>query len=190
MSLKSLVSGSVVLALVLGILAVVTPFARASHRGNAITDPQCSCRASLHLSRPSLQWTGGVLTFIPRVDVHIRGRGDAGAPPLDVSVNYEGSTGYSSEDVAVPSGVSFSGSRAVVSGMPCDGRYRFQGLDLAHVGLTGITPSLVGEDQELEGKVDLQASVAGCGFDSDHRALRFRVLEFGNIRIGSWRSAR
>lgn len=188
MSLKSLMSGVLIVA-VLGVLAlVVAPPTQARHRSSEPSEPTCTCKASLSLARPGLQWQSGVLTFIPRVDISIRGRGDSDAPPLDVSIDYSGVATYSSDDVSVPPDTSFAGNRSVVSGWPCDGRYRFKGLDLASVSLAGLTPDLVGEDQELTGNVTLDAAVVGCGFEEEHRQLRFRVLEFGNLKVGSWRS--
>lgn len=181
----------VLIAAVLGVLAlVVAPPAQARHRSSEPSEPTCTCKTSLSLARPGLQWQNGVLMFIPRVDIAIRGRGDSDAPPLDVSIDYNGLATYESEDVPVPPDTSFGGNRSVLSGWPCDGRYKFKGLDLASVSLAGLTPDLVGEDQELAGNVMLDAAVVGCGFEEEHRQLKFRVLEFGNLRIGSWRSVR
>lgn len=183
MSLKSLISGVLLLAVMVSLALVVAPETEASHNSSG-----CTCSASLSLARPSLQWQAGVLEFIPRVDISIRGRGNSDAPPLNVSIDYDGVATYSSEDVPVPPDTSFEGSREVVSNWPCDGRYRFKGLDLEDVQLAGVTRDLVGEDQELTGNVTLNAAVVGCGFEEEHRQLRFRVLEFGNLKVGYWRS--
>jgi hypothetical protein len=187
MSLKSLVSGALILVGLMGLALVVAPTAEASH----LSDPtRCTCSASLSFSRPSLQWKNGVLNFIPRVDISIRGRGEAGAPPLTVSIGYSGVATYETEDegVAVPADTAFAGNQPVVVGWPCEGRYKFKGLELTPVELTGVTQGGVGEDEELSGAVALNAAVVGCGFEEEQRQLRFRVQEFGNLKIGFWRS--
>lgn len=187
MSLKSLVSGSLVFGMVMGLAAVVAPGASASH----LSDPtRCTCSASLGFDKPLFQWSSEGLVFIPRVNFSVRSRGGSEAPPLNVVVNYGGETSYESGDVSVPAGVAFSGQKQVINGFPCNGSYRSSGVALTKVALTGLVRSLIGEDQELNGLVHMQASIEGCGFDEENRESSFRMREFGNLRIGGWRSVR
>lgn len=187
MSLKSLVNGGLVFAMLMGLAAVVAPAANASH----LSDPtRCTCSASFSYDRPSLQWSSEGLVLIPRVNFSIRARGGNEAPPLNVSINYEGSTAYSSEDVSPPDGVSFSGQKQVVSGFPCNGSYRSSGVDLTQITLSGLVRSLLGNRQALNGVVRMKASIQGCGFEERERQFPFTMREFGNLRIGGWRSVR
>lgn len=168
MSLKSLASEGLAFVLVLGAAAVVALSAEASH----LSDPtRCSCSASLGFDKPSLQWSSNGLVFIPRVNFSIRARGGDEAPPLNVSVNYEGET----------AGTSFNGRKPIVSGWPCNGRYRSSGVELTRL----LVPSAFGE-----GKVRMKATIEGCGFGEEHRQFSFEVREFGNLHIGGWRSVR
>lgn len=185
MSLKLLASGGLVLGM--GLAAVVAPAAEASH----LSDPtRCTCSASLSFDRSSFLWSSEGLVFIPRVNFSIRARGGSEAPPLNVAVNYEGGTSYSSEDVSVPDGASFGGQKQVISGFPCNGTYRSSGVELTRVTLSGLLRSLLGEGQELNGLVGMKANIQGCGFDEENRQASFRLREFGNLRIGGWRSVR
>lgn len=156
------------LVVLLGVAAVVAPSAQASH----LSDPtRCTCSASLSFDRPSLQWTGESLLFIPRVNFSLRARGGNAAPPLNVSVNYEG-------DAA---GAVFGGQKPVVSGWPCNGSYRSSGVELTRISVpSGLE----------DGTVQMKAAIEGCGFDEEHRQFSFKVREFGNLRIGGWRSVR
>lgn len=172
----------------LAVMVLGSSQALASHRDNQ--PPTCTCSASLSFARPSLQWSGGTLTFIPKVNYSIRTRGDAGAPLATVSLHHEGSTSYSSDDISVPSGVSFSGDRNLVENISCGSRYSFSGYQLPAVSLTGVTRALVGEDQELDGKIQMKATMAGCGFEEENRQFSFTVKEFGNLFVRSWRSVR
>lgn len=160
-------SFKVILMLVM-MAAVVAPEAFASH----LSDPtRCTCSASLSFDRPSLQWTGEGLLFIPRVNYSLRARGGSEAPSLNVSVNYEG-------DAA---GAGFSGQKPVVSGWPCNGSYRSSGVELTRMSVpSGLE----------EGTVQMKAAIEGCGFDEETRQFSFKVREFGNLRIVGWRSVR
>lgn len=153
-------------------------------------DTSCTCSAKLAFSKPSLQFKNGVLSFIPRVDVTIRSRGEASAPDWSATLEHSGSSSYSSEDVTVPGGTSFSGSEQIVGGS-CGSNFTFRGHALPEVSLNGLSQSLVGIDQELKGSIDMSATLKGCGDDeSAHRMFGFKVLEFGNIKTGSWRTIR
>lgn len=132
MYMKGGILGAVMLAVAAA--TVAAPAAQASH----LSDPTaCTCSASVGLAKPDFQFVDGVLTLVPRVDFRVRSRGGAEAPPLTVSVNYEGSTAYESEDVTVPEGVAFSGQKQVVSGFPCNGTYRGSGIELTRVPCGG-----------------------------------------------------
>jgi hypothetical protein len=150
----------------------------------------CSCSASLGFSRPSLEWRSSGLTFVPRVDVTVRTRGEAGGPDWSADMSYDGSAAFASEDVAAPGPVSFSGSQHVAGGSCGDNRYTFRGLALAPVSFSGLTRSLLGIDQELAGTVRLNARVEGCGFDEEQRMFTFEASEFGNLRVHTWRTPR
>jgi len=187
MSLRLLVSGGLVFAVLLTMATVVAPQAEASH----LSDPtRCTCSSSLSFDRPSLRWSSEGLIFTPRVNFSVRARGGDQAPPLSISVNYEGGSAYASEDVSPPNGVSFSGEKQLLSNFPCNGSYRAKGVELSDVTLSGLLRSLLGEDQELEGNVQMKASIAGCGFEEENRQFSFRLREFGNLRVGSWHSVR
>jgi hypothetical protein len=177
---------AVALVAMSSMMAFVPPVA-ASH----LSDPNrpCACSTSLSFSRPDLQFRDGVLTLVPRVDVSIRSRGSAAQPGWTATLNYHGSTSYASDDVTVPGGVSFSGQEQVAT-MPCGSRLSFKGMQLEPVTLSGITRSLVGNDQELDGRVEMAAEVVGCGFDSEHRAFTFELEEFGNLFVRGWRFVR
>lgn len=187
MSLKSFVRYGLVSGVFLGLAAVVAPVASASH----LSDPtRCTCSSSLSFDKPLFQWTGEGLIFVPRVNFSVRAQGGSEAPPLNVVVNYEGLTSYESEDVSVPDGAVFSGQKQVINGFPCNGSYRSSGAELQKITLGGLMRSFLGEDQELHGLVRMKASIEGCGFDEENREAHFRVREFGNLRIGGWRSIR
>ena len=178
MSLKLFTSGVLAAAL---LAAVVAPGASASH----LSDPTaCTCSASLSLNRPLIQWSGDGLVLIPQVDISIRAKGGSQAPPLNIFVNHEGSTEYESDDVTVPAGMNFAGQKQVLSDAACNGsyRYRYEGVELTPVTLSGLVRSLFGEDQELKGIGRIKASVVGCGFEEDDRGFSFKVREFGNLR--------
>jgi hypothetical protein len=178
--------GKVVVAVVaIMVVGAAMPSAFASHR--TTQEPVCTCHASLSFARPSLSFGSDGLQFIPRVNVSIRLRGDQDGPRHTVGVNYEGSTSYTSDDVAVPGGISFSGQKTLLSDASCNGRWNFKGMELTRETLSGLTNSLVGDNQELKGTAHLKTSIAGCGFEEDHRQLMFTVKEFGNLRIGGWR---
>lgn len=153
-------------------------------------EPTCTCSARLSYGRPSLQFSGGTLNFIPRVDVAIRSRGDHDAPAWSAQLDFDGSSSYTSDDVSVPDGSSFSGTQQVAAGS-CGHSFTFQGLSLPAVSLAGITRSLVGEDQELKGAVHLHSALSGCGQTKElNKSYSFRLRELGNLRLGSWRSVR
>ncbi len=190
MSLKTLASGGLAFVLLLGVVAVVAPVASASH----LSDPtRCTCSAGLSYDRPSLQWGSEGLVFVPRINYSIRARGGNEAPPLNVSVNYEGGSSYESEDVAVPAETSFSGQKQLLTNATCRGsqRYSFSGFALEPVTLAGLVQSLIGEDQQLKGTIQMRASIEGCGFEEENRQFSFRVRDqFGELRWLGWRSAR
>lgn len=150
----------------------------------------CGCSAALSLARPELQFRDNQLVFVPRVDIDVKTKGEPGGPDWAVSVVYEGETGYESEDIAVPAGVSFSGEQAVTNGVCGDNRYRFNGVALPAVTLSGLTRTLLQPDQELAGRVEMKASVQGCGFEEEHKAFQFSLEEFGQLLTRSWRAIR
>lgn len=150
----------------------------------------CNCTARLSYDRPALQWRGGTLAFIPRVNLDIRTRGERSAPNWFVGLEYEGEASYSSEDVIGPTGITFSGRRDVVGGQCGDNRYSYTGLRLPDVNLAGLVRGLVGIDQELDGVVRMRTRVVGCGADTEYRQFRFEVEEFDNLDVGRWRRVR
>lgn len=169
-------------------IAVATPTSQASHRRQS--PPTCTCSASVRLSRPQLSFSHGTLTFIPTVDISIRSRGDAAAPPITAQMSYAGSTSYASSTVPVPAGVSFTGQEEAASGM-CGSRFTFRGRTLPAVDLTGITDTLVGVGQKLTGTIKLNLGLTGCGHPStEQRMMPFSLRNFGTTALGSWRSAR
>jgi len=149
----------------------------------------CSCRARLRFSRPSLQFRSGTLVFVPRVDVSVSSRGDFQAPGWTATLAYDGSTSYESDDVTAPAGTSFGGEQDVFSGS-CGTHYDFDGLQLSAVPLAGITSSLVGLGQELDGVVRMNATLSGCGFDSEQRQFGFRLRDLVDLRTSGWRTVR
>ena len=152
-------------------------------------EPECTCRASIGFGRPTLGFSNGTLTFVPRIDFNIRSRGDFDAPAWTATVDYEGVAAYESDDVAVPGPTPFSGSRQVASST-CGSNHSFKGLALNPVPLSGITSTLVGQDQELEGAVAMRAKIQGCGFDSEQRQLRFTLEDVLNLKVRGWRPLR
>ena len=147
----------------------------------------CDCSARLSLSKPSLQWQNGVLMFQPRVDISIRSRGDE-RTPWTARVDYSGETSYESEDFTVPDGISFSDGKNVLSGY-CGDDYRFSGLQLPSVKLTGLTRSLF-SNKEMDGTLRMKTEVSGCGYEKEERSFKFSIKEFGNLRLKGWRSVR
>lgn len=153
------------------------------------TEPGCTCSARLSFDRPSLQFIGGVLTFIPRVDISISSRGEATDPDWTAVVAHEGSSDYTSADVTVPAGVSFGPADETLSG-PCGSSYSLGGHTLGNVPLPGLIRSLLGTDQELDGTVTMRATISGCGFDEEYKQFPFTLTEFGNVSTRSWRTVR
>lgn len=150
----------------------------------------CACSAGLTFSRPDIQWRGNTLTFLPRVDVDIRTRGEASDPSWSVGLNYSGTASFTSDDVTPPPAVSFTGSKHVAGGACGDNRYSVGGLALEPVAFGQLTRALVGSGQELAGLIRLQASVTGCSVEAESRQASFTVNEFGNLRLSGWRIAR
>ena len=150
----------------------------------------CSCSSRLSFARPQLQWRGGVLTIIPRVDVDIRTKGEQSDGDWAAHLFYEGSAMFESEDVVAPGSVVFNGSQEIQSGQCGDNRYSFTGLALPEITLPGLLRSLVGFDQELDGTVKMKAHIEGCGFDEEYQQFGFNVEEFGNLDVGRWKRAR
>ena len=156
----------------------------------AAEEQTCSCSARLRLSRPDVQWRNNVLTFVPRFDVSIRTSGEASAPDWSADLSYGGQAVFASEDVVVPAPVSFNGAQHVAGGACGNNRYTFSGLALEPVSLGSITRALVGQGEELDGVLKMQARIEGCGFEEESRQVGFTVKEFGNLRAGSWRTVR
>jgi hypothetical protein len=77
-----------------------------------------------------------------------------------------------------------------VNNVSCGSRYTLRGISLPAVSLPGLPSSLVGEDQELDGTIQMHASLVGCGFEEEHRQMNFTLREFGNLRVKGWRSIR
>lgn len=182
MSLRFLSAMVLVATLFMG----VSP-ALASHN----TDPNipCTCSASVSLAKPQLRFSGGVLTFIPAVDISIRSRGNMAQPRWTATLAYSGETSYESDDVTPPGGTSFSTTKEMVSGY-CGSRYTFKGHQLPAVALSGLTSQFVGADQELDGLVKMKAEVTGCGEDSAEKGFKFTLEEFGNLFVRGWRTIR
>lgn len=150
----------------------------------------CSCSAGLSFDRPQLQFSGGTLSFIPRVNVDLRSHGESSAPAFTVNLNYTGSSSYTSDDITPPAGVAFSGNKTVVSNALCGSTYSFGGLALSPVSLTGLSRGLVEEDQKLAGTIRLQADLAGCSEETEQRQFGFTLRQFGNLVVNGWRSLR
>lgn len=188
MSSLKIVRGGVFLLIALVFLSA-SPTALASHRSED-ESPVCTCRASLKFAKPELSFKGGVLHFVPRVDVSIRTRGEATAPDWQIGLTHEGEANFSSEDVTAPGAVGFSGEQVVAGGQCGRNRYSFEGLSLGEVPFSQLLASLVGNNQELEGVVGMQASLTGCDQDEEHRSFKFRLRDLGNLKVYSWRSVR
>ena len=126
----------------------------------------CRCTTRLSFSKPSLQWRSGELVFVPKVDVSIRSRGEERIA-WTAQLAYTGTTGYESADVA----------------------YSFSGWQLPAVSLSGLTRRLV-NGEEIDGRVQMQAKLSGCGEDEEKRAFDFTLMDFGNLKVRGWRSTR
>jgi hypothetical protein len=109
---------------------------------------------------------------------------------LAVVLDYEGETVFSSEDVTVPPGSAFSGTKTVVDGAICGSDYSFKGIKLGEVELAGLVRSLFGIDDQLEGVIKMKASVSGCGYEEEVRQMEYEAEEFGNLSVGRWRRVR
>lgn len=150
-------------------------------------EESCRCRASLSFSKPSLQWRGGQLVFTPRVNISIRSRGEermAWTARLDLA----GTSAYESTDREVPVGAAFGGSYELFSGQ-CGDTYSFNGWQLPAVVLGGL-PKDLAKGEEVDGRVQMNARVYGCGEDEEKRAFNFTLMDFGNLRVRGWRSVR
>lgn len=179
-------------AAALGLVVAPLVAAAAAREARHTTDEAgCRCAASLRLSgRPDLQFRGSQLVWVPRVDVMIRTRGAAGGPDWSVGLNYEGNASFSSDDVTPPGDVAFSGSQNVASGACGNNHYVFRGMALPAVEMSGVTRSLVGEDERLNGTVRMRSALVSCGDDTEARQFGFSVRELGNLRISGWRFLR
>jgi hypothetical protein len=156
----------------------------------AENQPKCTCSASLSYAKPSLSFGSSGLVLIPRANVDVRLRGDLDGPKHTIGLHYEGNTAYESDDVAVPGGISFSGDKTLLNNAGCEGRWSFDGVELDRITLPGIVRTLLGAKQELDGNVHLKTAIAGCGFEEENRQFPFTLKEFGNFRVGGWRSVR
>jgi len=143
----------------------------------------------MRFSRPDLHFSGGVLTFIPRVDLTLSSRGSAQAPSWTAAIDYSGQSSYSST-VAVPDGTSFSGQQTIVENAMCGSRYTLRGYQLGSIPLSGIVPSLIGKGQKLDGQVALRADLHGCEEETENRMFTFRLKDLGNLSVGGWRTVR
>lgn len=153
-------------------------------------EPQCVCSADVSYVRPELKFSTSGLVFTPRINVDIRLRGDTNGPKHTVGVRYSGQTDYASDHVSVPEGVSFSGEKTLVSNASCEGRWSFDGMELARLPLPGLTRSVVGEGQRLTGTARVTAAVTGCTEASEDRQFSFTLRDLGRLSVGSWRSPR
>lgn len=142
--------------------------------------PTCSCSATLGFAAPDLQFHNSVLTFIPRLNVSLRSRGPVEAPGWTAMVAYSGKTNPGGE---------FSGSQNIARG-PCGSRFSLRGVQLDPMPLPGLTRTLLGEDEELDGTIEMAATVQGCGFDSEKKMSRFTLKQFGNLTVRGWRTVR
>ncbi len=162
-----------------------------AEQGSDETEPAveetCRCTAKLGFSKPSLQWRDGKLLFTPKVDVSIRSRGEERIV-WTARLSLEGVTGYKSTDVTVPAGVGFNGSYELFSGQ-CGDTYSYSGWQLPAVELGGLTRNLA-KGQEVDGRVQMQAWLTGCGEDSEKKAFDFTLTDFGNMKVRSWRNVR
>lgn len=174
--------------LVVGTLFVmgVTPV-QARHLSDE--PPTCSCSATLGFVTPDLQFHNGVLTFIPRLNVSLRSRGPVEAPGWTATVAYSGKASFESEDVTPPAEQGFSGNQDIAHG-PCGSRFKLRGVQLNPVPLNGLTRTLLGNRQELDGNIEMEAAVSGCGFDSENKMSRFTLKQFGNLTLRGWRTVR
>lgn len=174
--------------LIFGTLFVVGTWP-AEARHLSAEPPTCTCSASLGFAAPDLQFQNSVLTFIPRVNVSLRSHGSVAAPAWTASVVYSGKTSFASDDISPPAGGEFSGSQDVAHG-PCGSRFSLRGVQLTPVPLNGLTRTLLGHREELEGTVAMAAEVHGCGFDTEKKLSRFTLKEFGNLVVRGWRTVR
>ena len=188
MSLKYFAISVLLVGMVFCVVVLSSFPADASHRTSG--EETCRCSASLKFSRPDLQFRGGVLTFLPRVDVNVRTRGATSAPNWSLDLEYEGGATFSSHDVTPPPDAIFTGSQHIIGGSCGDHRYVFEGLSLAPVSFSGLTRSLLHGRDELDGTVRMHAGFVGCDDDSEQRAFRFTLEELGNLAVRGWRSVR
>lgn len=180
--IRQFVGGGLVISLFLLAGAFPAEAMPTGRQANHLSDepPTCTCRASLSFAAPDLQFQNGVLTFIPRLNVSLRSRGPSGAPAWTATVAYSGKTNPGGE---------FSGNQDIARG-PCGSRFSLRGVQLTPVPLVGLTRTLLGEDEELDGIVELSAAVAGCGFDTEKKLSRFTLKQFGNLTVRGWRTVR
>jgi hypothetical protein len=149
----------------------------------------CVCTARVKFVRPEVRFSGDTLTFIPRIDLSIRTRGETVTGSLwSVSVGYEGEAIFTGSDAPPP--VSFSGDNEVANGQCGSNRYTFHGLELSSVPLSGVTTTLIGDDEQLDGAVRMAVRLNGCTYEEEQRSFVFRLRESLKMRVGSWRSVR
>lgn len=153
-------------------------------------EPQCVCSARVSYVRPELSFSASGLVFAPRVNVDIRLRGDTNGPKHTVGVQYSGQTNYASDHVSVPEGVSFSGEKTLISSASCEGRWSFNGVELARITLPGLDRTVVGKKQKLTGTARMAAAVTGCGEEAQDQQFSFSLRDLGRLSVGSWRSPR
>lgn len=156
---------------------------------NGIPVSGCTCSARLRFARPSVQWNRDMLTFTPQFDIAVNVRSDVQDERWALELAYEGDATLSSDSIAVPAPVQFSGVGSW-GGQCFDTRQTFSGYSREPVSIVSISRSLFGPDDEASGVVNLRARLSGCASRELSQQFSFRVFEFGNLRVGMWRRAR
>lgn len=148
----------------------------------------CTCSVRLSYAKPDVQVRSGIVTVTPRINLDIRTRGKTTAPAWALQSTHEGTITFDSDDLPVPSSISFGKTQTLAGGQCGNNHYTASGVRLDTITLDQVSVASIHDDQEIQGRVALNTQLAGCAQEEEHRAFEFIVKEFGNLKIKSWRS--
>lgn len=149
------------------------------NQDNESTENACTCSAKVKLAAPDVRWRGNVLEFTPKFDIDVRVKGEEGALPWGLQLQYGGQA-HNTE---------FNGGKSF-GGQCYDGRYKYGGLSGASVPMADITRSLFTGTEELETAIKIHTDITGCDVDSDARQAKLTVEDLGNVKARGWRTWR